>query len=71
VPILPDINYLSGLTILDPLHISISELAPTAMRGRCVGVNAFFIPFGQLCASAISIPFKDVKHNWRILCENR
>jgi hypothetical protein len=39
-----------GTAVIGPLYIS--ELAPTDVRGRCVGVNCSFIPFGQVVASA-------------------
>ncbi|KIR68153.1 MFS transporter, SP family, solute carrier family 2 (myo-inositol transporter), member 13 [Cryptococcus bacillisporus CA1873] len=54
-----------GAAIICPLYIT--ELAPTAVRGRCVGTNGFFIPFGQTVSVAIGAGLKDVKYNWRIL----
>ncbi|KAI5478844.1 MFS transporter, SP family, solute carrier family 2 (myo-inositol transporter), member 13 [Pseudohyphozyma bogoriensis] len=55
-----------GASVIGPMYIA--ELAPTAVRGRCVGINAFFVPFGQTCASAIGAGFnKDTPHGWRIL----
>ncbi|WVO22870.1 uncharacterized protein IAS62_004213 [Cryptococcus decagattii] len=57
-----------GAAVIAPLYIA--ELAPTAVRGRCVGVNAFFIPFGQVVASAIGAGFQaGVPYHigWRIL----
>ncbi|KAJ5683646.1 hypothetical protein N7462_006811 [Penicillium macrosclerotiorum] len=41
----------SGAAVICPLYIT--ELAPTAVRGRCVGTNSFCIPFGQTVAVAI------------------
>ncbi|KEQ81713.1 hypothetical protein M438DRAFT_357666 [Aureobasidium pullulans EXF-150] len=40
-----------GAAVICPLYIT--ELAPTAARGRCVGTNGFCIPFGQTVAVAI------------------
>ncbi|RSH91581.1 hypothetical protein EHS25_009880 [Saitozyma podzolica] len=54
-----------GAAVIAPLYIA--ELAPTAVRGRCVGTNAFFIPFGQTIASAIGAGFQGVPNGWRIL----
>ncbi|KAM0752601.1 putative myo-inositol transporter [Meredithblackwellia eburnea MCA 4105] len=55
-----------GASVIAPLYIA--ELAPTAVRGRCVGINAFCIPFGQTIASVIGAAFGDkVKHGWKIL----
>lgn len=31
--------------------------------------SGFFIPFGQTVSVAIGAGLKDVKYNWRILCE--
>lgn len=59
-----------GAAVIAPLYIA--ELAPTAVRGRCVGVNAFCIPFGQVIASAIGAGFQaGVPYHigWRVLCE--
>ncbi|WWD01552.1 hypothetical protein V866_008497 [Kwoniella sp. B9012] len=54
-----------GAAVICPLYIT--ELAPTAVRGRCVGTNGFFIPFGQTVSVAIGAGMKNVNHNWRIL----
>ncbi|OCF30844.1 MFS transporter, SP family, solute carrier family 2 (myo-inositol transporter), member 13 [Kwoniella heveanensis CBS 569] len=57
-----------GAAVIGPLYIA--ELAPTAVRGRCIGINAFFIPFGQVIASALGAGFDagvDYKIGWRIL----
>jgi MFS transporter, SP family, solute carrier family 2 (myo-inositol transporter), member 13 len=54
-----------GAGVICPLYIT--ELAPTAARGRCVGTNGFFIPFGQTVAVAIGSGMQHVKGNWRIL----
>ncbi|KAM0746829.1 putative myo-inositol transporter [Meredithblackwellia eburnea MCA 4105] len=55
-----------GASVIAPLYIA--ELAPTAIRGRCVGINGFFVPFGQVVASAVASGFtKETKHGWRIL----
>ncbi|WRT68161.1 uncharacterized protein IL334_005136 [Kwoniella shivajii] len=54
-----------GAAVICPLYIT--ELAPTAVRGRCVGTNGFFIPFGQTVSVAIGAGLKNVPHNWRIL----
>lgn len=54
-----------GAAVICPLYIT--ELAPTAARGRCVGTNGFFIPFGQTVAVAIGAGMQHVKGNWRIL----
>ncbi|OWZ76245.1 MFS transporter, SP family, solute carrier family 2 (myo-inositol transporter), member 13 [Cryptococcus neoformans Bt85] len=57
-----------GASVIGPLYIS--ELAPTAVRGRCVGVNSFCIPFGQVIASALGAAFQaGVKPHiaWRCL----
>ncbi|OXC62367.1 hypothetical protein AYX13_06986 [Cryptococcus neoformans] len=54
-----------GAGVVGPLYIA--ELAPTAVRGRCIGTNAFFIPFGQVVASAVGAGAKDVKNAWRLL----
>ncbi|KAL2032277.1 hypothetical protein VTO58DRAFT_105449 [Aureobasidium pullulans] len=40
-----------GAAVICPLYIT--ELTPTAARGRCVGTNGFCIPFGQTVAVAI------------------
>ncbi|THX02346.1 hypothetical protein D6D13_08401 [Aureobasidium pullulans] len=42
-----------GAAVICPLYIT--ELAPTAARGRCVGTNGFCIPFGQTVAVAIVV----------------
>jgi SP family myo-inositol transporter-like MFS transporter 13 len=58
-----------GAAVIVPLYIA--ELAPTAVRGRCIGVNAFFIPFGQVIASAIGAGFQGNVPDyigWRVLC---
>lgn len=60
-----------GAAVIGPLYIA--ELAPTAVRGRCMGVNAFFIPFGQVVASALGAAFEAAvpKHiGWRVLCKS-
>lgn len=60
-----------GAAVIAPLYIA--ELAPTAVRGRCVGVNAFFIPFGQVVASALGAAFQAGVANkigWRVLCKS-
>ncbi|AFR95267.1 MFS transporter, SP family, solute carrier family 2 (myo-inositol transporter), member 13 [Cryptococcus neoformans C23] len=57
-----------GAAVIAPLYIA--ELAPTAVRGRCVGANAFCIPFGQVVASAIGAGFQaGVPYHigWRVL----
>ena len=54
-----------GAAVICPLYIT--ELAPTAVRGRCVGANGFCIPFGQTVAVAIGSGMQHVKGNWRIL----
>ncbi|KAF7168734.1 hypothetical protein CNMCM5623_001640 [Aspergillus felis] len=54
-----------GAAVICPLYIT--ELAPTAVRGRCVGTNGFCIPFGQTVAVAIGAGTQHVKGNWRIL----
>ncbi|GIJ90324.1 hypothetical protein Asppvi_009278 [Aspergillus pseudoviridinutans] len=54
-----------GAAVICPLYIT--ELAPTAVRGRCVGTNGFCIPFGQTVAVAIGAGMQHVKGNWRIL----
>ncbi|WVW85198.1 hypothetical protein I302_107236 [Kwoniella bestiolae CBS 10118] len=57
-----------GAAVIGPLYIT--ELAPTAVRGRCIGVNAFFIPFGQVIASALGAAFQGRVPNhigWRVL----
>jgi SP family myo-inositol transporter-like MFS transporter 13 len=54
-----------GAAVICPLYIT--ELAPTAVRGRCVGTNGFCIPFGQSVAVAIGAGMQHVKGNWRIL----
>ncbi|WWC67425.1 uncharacterized protein I206_101333 [Kwoniella pini CBS 10737] len=51
--------------LIAPLYIT--ELAPTAVRGRCIGINAFFIPFGQVVSSAVGSGVQTTKHGWRIL----
>ena len=61
-----------GAAVIAPLYIA--ELAPTAVRGRCIGTNAFFIPFGQVVASALGAGFEaGVPHyiGWRLLCKSR
>lgn len=45
-----------GAAVIAPLYIA--ELAPTAVRGRCIGTNAFFIPFGQTIANAFGAIFQ-------------
>ncbi|WVQ78915.1 hypothetical protein IAT38_001006 [Cryptococcus sp. DSM 104549] len=54
-----------GASAVAPLFIA--ETAPTAMRGRCMGANAFFIPVGQLVSSAIGTGVQTTTHGWRIL----
>ncbi|KAK7701294.1 myo-inositol transporter [Diaporthe eres] len=57
-----------GAAVIGPLYIA--ELAPTAVRGRCIGTNAFFIPFGQVVASALGAAFQaKVPYHigWRLL----
>ncbi|KAJ5798368.1 uncharacterized protein N7503_007664 [Penicillium pulvis] len=54
-----------GAAVICPLYIT--ELAPTAVRGRCVGSNGFCIPFGQTVAVAIGAGMQHVPGNWRIL----
>lgn len=54
-----------GAAVICPLYIT--ELAPTAVRGRCVGINGFCIPFGQTVAVAIGAGMQHTKYNWRIL----
>ncbi|KAJ6090415.1 hypothetical protein N7486_009230 [Penicillium sp. IBT 16267x] len=54
-----------GAAVICPLYIT--ELAPTAVRGRCVGSNGFCIPFGQTVAVAIGAGMQHVEGNWRIL----
>lgn len=54
-----------GAAVICPLYIT--ELAPTAARGRCVGTNGFCIPFGQTVAVAIGSGMQHVHGNWRIL----
>lgn len=54
-----------GAAVICPLYIT--ELAPTAARGRCVGTNGFCIPFGQTVSVAIGAGMQHVPHNWRIL----
>jgi len=54
-----------GAAVICPLYIT--ELAPTAARGRCAGTNGFCIPFGQTVAVAIGAGMQHVKGNWRIL----
>lgn len=59
-----------GAAVIGPLYIA--ELAPTAVRGRCIGTNAFFIPFGQVVASALGAAFQaKVPYHigWRLLCK--
>ncbi|WWD00015.1 hypothetical protein V866_006923 [Kwoniella sp. B9012] len=54
-----------GAALIAPMYIT--ELAPTAVRGRCIGVNAFFIPFGQVVSSAVGAGVQNTPHGWRIL----
>ncbi|KAL4809092.1 general substrate transporter [Aspergillus unguis] len=54
-----------GAALICPLYIT--ELAPTAVRGRCVGINGFCIPFGQTVSVAIGAGMQHTKYNWRIL----
>ncbi|KAE8540600.1 hypothetical protein D1P53_002962 [Cryptococcus gattii VGV] len=54
-----------GAAAIAPLFIT--ETAPTAVRGRCIGVNAFFIPFGQVVSEAIGAGVQDMKNGWRLL----
>lgn len=54
-----------GAAVICPLYIT--ELAPTAARGRCVGTNGFCIPFGQTVSVAIGAGMQHTKYNWRIL----
>lgn len=59
-----------GAAVIGPLYIA--ELAPTAVRGRCIGTNAFFIPFGQVVASALGAAFQakvPFHIGWRLLCK--
>ncbi|WVF72568.1 hypothetical protein IAT40_007385 [Kwoniella sp. CBS 6097] len=54
-----------GAAVIAPMYIT--ELAPTAYRGRCIGVNALFIPVGQVIADAIGAGVQNMKHGWRFL----
>ncbi|KIR39940.1 MFS transporter, SP family, solute carrier family 2 (myo-inositol transporter), member 13 [Cryptococcus deuterogattii 99/473] len=54
-----------GAAVIAPLFIT--ETAPTAVRGRCIGVNAFFIPFGQLVADSIGAGVQNMHGGWRLL----
>lgn len=54
-----------GAAVICPLYIA--ELVPTAARGRCVGTNGFFIPFGQTVSVAIGAAMQNVPGNWRVL----
>ncbi|KAI5476104.1 hypothetical protein MNV49_000422 [Pseudohyphozyma bogoriensis] len=55
-----------GASVIAPLYIS--ELAPTAVRGRCIGTNGFFVPFGQIVSSAVGAGVGHrVKGGWRLL----
>ncbi|KAL0242096.1 hypothetical protein I308_105724 [Cryptococcus tetragattii IND107] len=54
-----------GAAAIAPLFIT--ETGPTAVRGRCIGVNAFFIPFGQVVSEAIGAGVQDMKNGWRLL----
>ena len=59
-----------GAAVIGPLYIA--ELAPTRLRGRAVGTCAFFIPFGQVVASALGAIFQAAVPfhiGWRLLCE--
>lgn len=59
-----------GASVIGPLYIA--ELAPTAVRGRCIGTNAFFIPFGQIVAAALGAGFQAgvaPSIGWRVLCK--
>ncbi|OXG31499.1 MFS transporter, SP family, solute carrier family 2 (myo-inositol transporter), member 13 [Cryptococcus neoformans Bt15] len=54
-----------GAAVIAPLFIT--ETAPTAVRGRCIGVNAFFIPFGQVVSDAIGAGVQNMHNGWRLL----
>ncbi|WVQ77301.1 hypothetical protein IAR50_006985 [Cryptococcus sp. DSM 104548] len=54
-----------GAATTAPLFIT--ETAPTAVRGRCIGINAFFIPFGQLVSDAIGAGVQTMPKGWRLL----
>ncbi|PSK37267.1 Myo-inositol transporter 1 [Elsinoe australis] len=56
---------IGGAAVICPLYIC--ELAPTAARGRCIGINGFCIPFGQAISAAIGAGMQHTKYNWRIL----
>ncbi|KAI5476111.1 MFS transporter, SP family, solute carrier family 2 (myo-inositol transporter), member 13 [Pseudohyphozyma bogoriensis] len=55
-----------GASVIAPLYIA--EMAPTAVRGRCVGINGLCIPLGQIVASSIAAGVgPNVRHGWRLL----
>ncbi|TYJ53298.1 hypothetical protein B9479_006062 [Cryptococcus floricola] len=54
-----------GAAAIAPLFIT--ETAPTSVRGRCIGVNAFFIPFGQVVADAVGAGVQTMPNGWRLL----
>ncbi|WRT69341.1 uncharacterized protein IL334_006325 [Kwoniella shivajii] len=54
-----------GAAVIAPMYIT--ELAPTAVRGRCIGINALFIPVGQVVAAGIGAGVQKMKHGWRLL----
>ncbi|WVQ78653.1 hypothetical protein IAT38_000740 [Cryptococcus sp. DSM 104549] len=54
-----------GASAISPLFIA--ETAPTSVRGRCLGINAFFVCFGQVIASAIGAGLQTTHNGWRIL----
>ncbi|RSH79198.1 uncharacterized protein EHS24_001237 [Apiotrichum porosum] len=57
-----------GASAVAPLYLS--ELAPTAVRGRTVGTYGFFVPFGQFVSTAIGTGFQAGVPNhisWRVL----
>nr|XP_018260601.1 MFS transporter, SP family, solute carrier family 2 (myo-inositol transporter), member 13 [Kwoniella dejecticola CBS 10117]OBR82759.1 MFS transporter, SP family, solute carrier family 2 (myo-inositol transporter), member 13 [Kwoniella dejecticola CBS 10117] len=54
-----------GAAVIAPMYIT--ELAPTAVRGRCIGINALFIPVGQVVAAGIGAGVQQMQHGWRLL----
>ncbi|WVQ67493.1 uncharacterized protein L199_005693 [Kwoniella botswanensis] len=54
-----------GAAVIAPMYIT--ELAPTAVRGRCIGINALFIPVGQVVAAGIGAGVQNMQHGWRLL----
>ncbi|WWC94358.1 hypothetical protein V866_001200 [Kwoniella sp. B9012] len=56
---------LGGASAVGPLYIT--EIAPTAVRGRCIGTNALCVCIGQVVSAAVGAGCQNMKNGWRFL----